>query len=112
MKQEQLKKLADWLCEDELYTPFSKCPVWCMPQKDSNQLDMMEDKMIEELSNYELCKNLSGGFRLDIIIYIGNNTTLIQYMPSNRHSVFIEGVGKTKNKARLNAILNYVERLK
>ena len=120
MKQEQLKKLAKWYgyniddgylinknsepvaeireeTEDDFWVKH--LPLW-QPHRDSNQLDMLEDKMIEEietLDSIEWCIDDIEGCEEWAVIYQDN------------FQVFAQGIGKTKNEARLDAILNYIE---
>jgi len=73
------------------------------PHKDSNQLDMLEDKMIEELRvKHKTPVNLSVG------VYRDNSKWLCQL-----HNEFYnsEIEGKTKNEARLNTVFNYIKKL-
>lgn len=92
MNEVELKKLAEWL----------RIEFWFKPHKDSNQLDMLEDKMIENK-------------KVKIIITKFEITILYQcyeLMSDMEMPLLTSGTGKTKNEARLNAILNYVEGVK
>ncbi len=122
MKQEQLKKLAKWggvrlmTLEDETLAvaiPFQvndlegNLPhkLW-QPHVDSNQLDMLEDKMIKE----------TDVARIEITLRFGGYY-VAQYWDEKRigepfhfeSDLITSGKGKTKNEARFNAILNYIE---
>lgn len=128
LTQEQLRKLAEWYGL-ELRTHSNKnfqilnakeknfgfksgdtftYPIYFMPDRDSNQLDMLEDKMIQELDEFLYCEigmtenDASFGWWC---IYYGKEGMLGK-------KVTIDAGGKTKNEARLNAIINYVEGLK
>ena len=94
VKQSELKKLAEWYGYDiQLY---SKDSVDWQPHKDSNQLDMLEDKMIEEAGYYAIAFNKK------------DNGWVCSYMNPKTIEGTIDN-GKTKNEARLNAIVNYIE---
>ena len=112
MKQAQLKKLAKWanirlmVLEDKTLAvaiPYQinelkgNLPdkLW-QPHKNSNQLDMLEDKMIEGM----------GVERIEL--QPTEESWLVDY-EYNFGAGFVSAEGKTKNEARLNAILNYVE---
>lgn len=88
----RLGKLADLLIWNERYI---------------NTLDMLEDKMWQEARI--ICLK---------IFYLTETEKWIAwyYLPEQKkHDILpttIDGIGKTKNEARLNAILNYVEGLK
>ncbi len=119
MKQEQLKKLAEWyglkfITHVNGYEykgvpayntgegQYLNLAIW-QPHKDSNQLDMLEDKMIEE------CEFIRMRLFID---KQPNGKTYYQaqhfhYKPG---CLYLIGDGKTKNEARLNAILNYIEK--
>ena len=117
MKPEQLKLLAEWYYgEGIIVCSFNNDilrinngldnDVNFVPHKDSNQLDMLEDKMIKELNKkYER--------PIQITITCGRLGTayFIRYFVSELNGddrFYLEDEGKTKNEARLNAILNYV----
>ncbi len=118
MKQEQLKKLAEWCgykvddgyllnknsepvaeireeTEDDFWVKH--LPLW-HPHQDSNQLDMLEDKMLKE---NELPIWITMGYKV--------NNWIVNYAVEQK-AIYVNGLGKTKNEARLNAILNYVEK--
>ena len=124
MGQEQLKKLAEWygeiknnmLYKDRLIiahlhncldvTKIATYPIW-QPHKDSNQLDMLGDKLWEDF-NVEYMKiiNTPTAFIADYYKKYKTYSLFKKSVPSER---IISGRGKTKNEARLNAILNYIE---
>jgi len=99
------KELAEWYgfnvvkyYKDSLQIEDDKSTGEFEPDKDSNQLDMLEDKVIQE-SEYNgiyLCPKEKGW----------NCSYCIRNTPH-----FIEADGKTKNEARLNAIYNYIKSL-
>lgn len=102
---EQLKKLADFggveirniigtgfICNEKNLGDVDWNYDFWQPHLDSNQLDLLEDKMIEsEIGEME-------------IYFYDDNVEVVYY-----GSEGILGYGKTKNEARLNAIINYVE---
>ena len=92
MENKKLKLLAEWYYEGKV-TPDN---IWS--SLDSNQLDMLEDKMIEDIGQYALTLRFvilrTGKYKVDVFDY---------------SEVYASGKGKTKNKARLNAIISYVE---
>ncbi len=106
MKQEQLKKLAEWyglIMEDEedycYYNPhnrglISECD-W-QPHKDSNQLDMLKLKYIKEAKIGEAkIKYHSDGTRLIVrSVDVINTDTAFE---------------KSENECWLIVILNYIE---
>ena len=107
MRQEQLKKLAEWaginIKQLPLAFPFE-------PHKDSNQLDMLEDKMIEDIYravDYSRCVNIEIYF--DTGGFVNPKVRVFVVDRDSREDFSERGIGKTKNEARLNAILNYVE---
>jgi len=104
MKPSQLKKLAEWYADDKAPFTFKQLglAVW-QPHKDSNQLDQLEDKMAEELGRLELDLASDGARGIVIARHCYVKDGII---------VHITAEGKTKNEARLNAILNYVEGIK
>ncbi len=71
------------------------------PFLDSNQLDMLEDKMIEEAKISKIV--------LSFFHETKNGEWLIEYWCLSMEKRITAGQGKTKNEARLNAILNYIE---
>ena len=108
MKQEQLKKLAEWYYDKKIYYDVETNKAFranigeeriyvgdWQPHKDSNQLDMLEDKMIEEAKIMQISIYLYEAKKIEV-----------HYVIEGR---FICGAGKTKNEARLDAILNYIE---
>ena len=109
MKQEQLKKLAKWYGLEKISSgsPEPDCynkndfyvdvDYW-QPHKDSNQLDMLEDKMIKEYNIYKF-----------IVWDREEDERMRVYYYGRYMDLEIRGIGETKNEARLNAILNYVE---
>ena len=107
MKQEQLKKLADWYYGKDLWkTEYKQIPF--IPHKDSNQLDMLGDKLWEDFNvEYMKIKNTPTAFIADYYKKYKTYSLFKKSVPSER---IISGRGKTKNEARLNAILNYVEK--
>ena len=114
MKQEQLKKLAEWSIDindiegesnfykddegDYRFIDYRGIDYEFDPL-DSNQLDMLEDKMLDELGVNEIriyrYDNVDECFRVEYYNY--DNVGVA------------DGEGKTKNEARLAAILNYIE---
>ncbi len=125
MKQEQLKKIAEWYCGQEIIldcynTKYGKYDIYSIdnkellqdwqPHKDSNQLDMLKKKFIEELRKkyaYSL---------IEIRIRIGRNGCydFKIFRDEECHwCLFIEEASSdNENECWLNAILNYVEGLK
>lgn len=117
MKQEQLKLLAEWGYKkgatllppstNEDYLNVQEKPsmmggwIKFRPHIDSNQLDMLEDKMLLEVTQHGVV-NIIYWYRK----YSG------KYMWKYSCAGYIEGEGETKNEARLNAITQYVEGLK
>jgi len=128
MKQEELKLLAEWygykttpikdgrkiawyLVEDMGIKNEHKRRIHWMPDKDSNQLDMLEDKMVSEF--VEKYSPHKGHIKSEIsyfgkkvkcgILFVGDGDL-------GTWGKYAEGLGKTKNEARLNAILNYVRK--
>jgi hypothetical protein len=97
MKQEKLRLLAEWI-EPKCKT-IQDLIVDALEKMDSRPIDMLEDKMIEEL-NVDQYYWLSDSGRTKFIIKF----------TSNDYQTMHEGRGKTKNLARLNAIINYVEK--
>jgi len=71
------------------------------PQENSNQLDMLEDKMIRDLETLESIEWFDDGKELgwDVV-----------YQDS--FQILAQGCGKTKNEARLDAIIDYLEGIK
>ena len=105
MKQEDLQILAEWLglkWKSPLINDWE-------PHLDSNQLDMLEDKMIEELDivRIEVNKCFGGGWKAMYLNEIPYEEKIGYYS-----DVVAVEKGKNKNEARLNAILNYVEGVK
>jgi len=77
--------------------------VW-KPHKDSNQLDMLEDKMIEQNNYHHIIQETH------IQDISKEKKYIIWYQFSGAdEKPQVAGVGKTRNEARLNAILNYIE---
>ena len=114
MKQEQLKKLAEWCGKDTFVIDeeirFKGNGQLWQPHKDSNQLDMLKKKFIEELRKkyaYSL---------IEIRIRIGRNGCydFKIFRDEECHwCLFIEEASSdNENECWLNAILNYVEGLK
>ncbi len=113
MKQEQLKLLAEWYglkLRGEL--PFlhitdgiDSATTYWQPHIDSNQLDMLEDRMIVSFPIWQLTIWRNSKDHLYHIWYE------YKKQPGGRDE-FIKGKGKTKNEAKLNAIISYVEGLK
>ena len=106
MKQEQLKKIAEWYGINNVFREYDE---W-QPHKDSNQLDMLKKKFIEELRKkyaYSL---------IEIRIRIGRNGCydFKLFRDEECHwCLFIEEASSdNENECWLNAILNYVEGLK
>ncbi len=121
MKQEQLKKLAEWYYKkgaallnpstNDRYLNVQESPTmmggWIkfQPHKDSNQLDQLEDKMIKELK-IKMDNNL---LQYSMFFHNEQNEYDAHYY-NNDEPYNLFGKGKTKNEARLNAILNYMEK--
>ena len=105
MKQEQLKLTLDQRRKLEKWSGLTLSDII-----DSNQLDLLEDKMIEELrTKHNRPVNLSVG------VFSDGETYLAQVACGYIGDVKIVDFnikGKTKNEARLNAIISYVEGLK
>ena len=71
------------------------------PLEDSNQLDMLEDKMIEEAKINKITHSFFHETQV--------GEWLVEYWNVDKEKRIIAGTGKTKNEARLNAIIKYVE---
>lgn len=106
MNDEDKKILVEWCGlehfkwhNDNTYIPTNEK---FNPDSDSNQLDMLEDKMIKELRVFDECP-----FYLDFTYY-QDGLIGVAYKNYVRKR-FAKGEGKTKNEARLNAIINYVK---
>jgi len=69
------------------------------PDSDSNQLDMLEDKFMEEIDCHAMIYNVE------------EMRAEYDYWLEDEPLAYV-GKGKTKNEARLNAIINYVKGLK
>ena len=116
MKQEDLKILAEWygykkneIVKVEDYGIGIKDCFPFRPHEDSNQLDMLEDKMIEGIQNkYEqrICIKIINNYGKKEFIYI---ITLYPEDSESSDRHILVSIGKTKNEARLSAILNYVK---
>lgn len=108
---DKLKMLAEWYgCKSIKWTArvyYDEKGNEFHPDRNSNQLDMLEDKMIEELrTKHNRPVNLSVG------VFSDGETYLAQVACGDIGDVEIVDYnvkGKTKNEARLNAIINYVE---
>ena len=96
MKQKEFEILAEWYGQDNM--PEYMLLDW-QPDKDSNQLDMLEDKMIEELETLDSIE-----WAIDNIEGVDDWAVIYQ----DNFQVFTQGYGKTKNGARLDAIINYI----
>ena len=114
MTQQQNKELAEWygLELKGSKTPYIEFPdkdnpkitvadIW-QPDTDSNQLDLLEDKMVKELGRLEMQLASDGAMGMVLCWH-----SYIQDGVAKE----IKGKGKTKNEARLNAIYNYVKGL-
>ena len=103
MKQEQLKMLAEWYGY-EVRNVIMESSSWVAIYTDKGLsiklpllqfIDELEDKMIEEAKIMQISIYLYEAKKIEV-----------HYVIEGR---FIYGAGKTKNEARLNAIVNYVE---
>ena len=113
MKPKDLERLAEWyykgenrelVCSEKTQSIFTRNPktkrldeALCL----DHQLDQLEDKMIEEMMN-------SGAIDIHVQCDKRDYTYRIT-VDAIRKSI---GSGKTKNEARLNAILSYVKSIK
>jgi len=104
MIQEQLKKLVEWYYEEK-YSSVSIDWIMGDGEIDSNQLDMLEDKMMSKIL---ADSNSKEGLVSERIVFTLSGYWYVEYTSG---SFILNSEGKTKNEARLNAILKYVEEL-
>ena len=119
MKQQELKLLAGWyykgenrelVCSEKTQSIFTRNQktkrldeVLCL----DHQLDMLEDKMIEEWGiDYHFTLLNKSAARSS---WEAQHVYGVQYTDDSQA---ITGKGKTKKEARLNAILSYVKSIK
>ncbi len=120
MEVDKLRKLAEWYgAEFRLYNKDNagggkEHYGWIIngvykgefkPYKNSNQLDMLEDKMWQGLDSTYI--KISYGS-----MYLVSYIKVKRWGGEEFEEQISYGYGKTKNEARLNAILNYIRRLK
>jgi len=110
LTQEELKLLSEWYWKEKV-KDVSDCECiefisgrteTLIPYKNSNDLDMLEGRMMYELKDtlfyYEL--------------YVGADEYVIRGYNFDRTEMFVNGYGHTKNEAILNAIIRYVKQIK
>lgn len=96
MNVEDRNILAKWIGWDP---PIDFCPYL-----DSNHLDMLEDKMLDECAIELLEIERGGNINEHKFVLVRGYATF-----NSEQKLLVDGKGKTKNEARLNAILNYVK---
>lgn len=86
--------LAEWYNGEKVtFSPFI-----FIPESDSNQLDLLEDRMIKEL-----------GIDKVEIYYIKNQVDIFYF---NKKKLWGSSTGNTENQARLSAILTHMQKIK
>lgn len=100
MTHEDLKLLAEWYYEKE-YFSVSMDWIYYEGDIDSNQLDLLEDKMLKETKVF-----------LMKLFVLENGAYTVKFRTNTLEDFSFAGDGSTKNEARLNAILNYIKREK
>ena len=107
MKKSELRTLLEWFYDDKYRDlrgeTWLRSGGW-RPNEDSNQLDLLEDKL-----KYKIINIVKNEESIDLNVKIRKFDCY--YLLDDKDNL-ICGTGKTKNEARLDAILNYVQTLK